>query len=119
MDAARRGFTREQGEIMPAPVNIEKQKRMTARYSRGLDDYDRYVSEEEAAWRRGVSVDAFRVEQRKTGKPRRYRMTEKRISYHLREVLQVESRDHDCGSPLIGMKTTDTAAAATKKLAGK
>jgi hypothetical protein len=75
---------------LPAPVSVERQRELESRYSRGPTDFDRFIGEEEAAWRRGVSLDAFRVEQKKSGKPRRFQMTDRRHAYRLREVLQID-----------------------------
>jgi hypothetical protein len=73
---------------MPKPLNVEKAKRRAELYAHSPDVPDRFISEDEAAWRRGVSLDAFRKAQQKTGKPRRYQMTENRNAYRLSEVMQ-------------------------------
>jgi hypothetical protein len=72
---------------MASPLSVEKAKRRAALYEHSPDTPDRFISEDEAAWRRGVSLDAFRKAQRKTGRPRRYQMTESRNSYRLSEVM--------------------------------
>jgi hypothetical protein len=72
---------------MASPLNVEKAARRAALYSNSPNTPDRFISEDEAAWRRGVSLDAFRAEQRKTGKPRRHQITENRIGYRLSEVM--------------------------------
>jgi hypothetical protein len=73
---------------MASPLNIQKARKRAELYAHSPDVPDRFISEDEAAWRRGVSVDAFRTEQRKTGKPRRHQMTENRIGYRLSEVME-------------------------------
>jgi hypothetical protein len=85
-DTHRVGTIRE--EAMPKPLSIKKAKRRAELYAHSPDTPDRFISEDEAAWRRGVSLDAFRTAQRKTGKPQRYRMTENRNGYRLSEVMQ-------------------------------
>jgi hypothetical protein len=73
---------------MAAPLSIDKAKRRAELYALSPDTpVNRFISEAEAAWRRGVSIDAFRVEQRKTGRPRRYQLTENRIGYRLSDVM--------------------------------
>jgi hypothetical protein len=67
---------------MPAPKNPQKTVRFDS------TDINRFVDEEEAAWRRGVSPDTFRRRSLKTGKPKRYQLSDRRFGYWLPEVLE-------------------------------
>jgi hypothetical protein len=68
---------------MPAPKNPAK----TARFN--PTDLNRFADEAEAAWRKGVSPNTLNRQSRKTGKPKRYRLSDRRFGYWLPEVLDL------------------------------
>jgi hypothetical protein len=74
---------------MPAPKNLTLAKTVVAKHGLDHTDLNRIVSEDEAAWRRGVSPDTLRRHSERTGKPRRFHLSARRVGYLLREVLEM------------------------------
>jgi predicted DNA-binding transcriptional regulator AlpA len=69
--------------------NIARAEANAIRRGFNLADTHRIISEEEATWRRGISTDTLRRLSDRAGKPRRYRLSPRRIGYLLREILEM------------------------------
>jgi hypothetical protein len=87
--ADTKGIGTKREEAMPKPLNIEKARKRNALYANSPDEpRSRIISEDEASWRQNLSLDAFRIKQRRTGRPARIQLSDGRHGYRLSEVLQ-------------------------------